>query len=142
MYLLDTNVVSDLRKAKAGKADPNLTAWARQANPELQFICAITVYEIEIGILRSEWRDPAQGVVLRRWLQDEVLPLFEGRIFAVDDEIAQLAARFQVPDPAPLQDMLIAATALVHGMTVVTRNVSDFVRTGVRLLNPWEFQAP
>lgn len=141
MYVLDTNVVSELRKAKAGKADANVVTWARPINPTLLFVSAITVHEIEIGVLRKEHSDPRQGVELRRWLDDLTRTAFAGRILPIDEQVARLAAGFQVPDPAPIQDSLIAATALVHGMTVVTRNVSDFARTTVRLLNPWAPQS-
>lgn len=83
-------------------------------------------------------RDAAQGVVLRAWIDGRVLPAFEGRILAVDMAVAQRCARLHVPDPRAERDALIAATALVHGLTVATRNVADFQPMGVDLLNPWE----
>jgi predicted nucleic acid-binding protein len=141
MYLLDTNVVSELRKAKAGKADPNVVEWARAAEVGLLFISVITIHEIEVGVARKEQSDPRQGAVLRKWMESQVLNGFAGRILPIDERIARIAARFQVPHPHPLQDGLIAATALFHGKTVVTRNVADFALTSVKLLNPWERQS-
>ena len=138
MFILDTNVVSELRKAKSGKADPQVTAWAAAQQPVGLYISAITVLELEMGILQVERRDATQGAMLRAWLEQHVLPAFAGRIVPIDANVAQRCARLHVPDPRSERDALIAATALVHGMTVVTRNVADFVATGVGLLNPWE----
>lgn len=137
MYLLDTNVVSELRKIRSGKADPRLAAWAENVDAGDLYISVITLQELEIGILLSERRDPVQGAQLRVWLNQHVQPAFAGRILPVDSRIALCSARLHVPDPRPVRDGLIAATALVHGMTVVTRNVADFKATGVTLLNPW-----
>jgi toxin FitB len=138
MFLLDTNVVSELRKISAGKADRYVARWADEVDLESLHISAITVLELEIGILQIERRDPGQGGMLRAWLETRVLPEFDGRILPVDTVVARRCARLHVPDPRVERDALIAATALVHGMTVVTRNVADFVATGVLLLNPWE----
>lgn len=137
MYLLDTNVVSELRKAKSSKVDANVVAWAASVPPLSLFLSAITVLELETGVLLVERRDPAQGGVLRVWLNDHVLPAFAGRILAVDTVVAQRCARLHVPDPRADRDALIAATALTHGLTVVTRNAADFAPTGVQILNPW-----
>lgn len=137
MYVLDTNVVSELRKAKAGKADANVTAWATSVPAGGLFLSAITILELETGTLLVERRDPPQGAVLRAWLDGHVLPAFAGRVLAVDTAVAQRCARLHVPDPRADRDALIAATALVHGMTVVTRNVADFEPTGVPVFNPW-----
>jgi hypothetical protein len=137
MYLLDTNVVSELRKAKAGKADKNVTAWADSVSATSLFLSTITILELETGILLVERRDPTQGAVLRTWLDSHVLPAFSGRILAIDVAVAQRCAKLHVPDPRADRDSLIAATALVHGMTVVTRNVADFEPTGVEIFNPW-----
>lgn len=134
MYLLDTNVVSELRKAQA---DENVVAWARSVTAPSLFLSAITVLELETGILRTERRDPAQGGLLRSWLDNHVMPAFAGRILAVDNAVALRCARLHVPDRSNECDALIAATALVHGLTVVTRNVADFQSSGVRLINPW-----
>ena len=94
--------------------------------------------ELEMGILRVDRSDSAQAAVLRSWLEDYILPSFAGRILPVDIFVAKRCAALQVPDPHSYRGSLIAATALVHGMTVVTRNTADFERTGVPLLNPWE----
>jgi toxin FitB len=138
MFVLDTNVVSELRKGRSGKADPHVARWADSVDAENLHISAITVLELEIGILQMERRDPRQGAMLRTWLDTLVLPEFDGRIFPVDTAVAQRCARLHVPDPRAERDALIAATALVHGMTVVTRNLADFEPIGVPLLNPWD----
>ena len=137
MFLLDTNVVSELRKAKAGKADANVSSWASGVPYGSLFISVITVLELEMGVLLAERRDTAQGAILRAWLDKHVVPAFHDRILPIDVAVAQRCARLHVPDPSAERDALIAATALVHGMTVVTRNIGDFQATGVPLLNPW-----
>lgn len=137
MYLLDTNVLSELRKVRAGKADSQVANWADSIDAADLYLSAITIQELEIGVLLIERRDPSQGSILRVWLNEHVLPAFADRILAVDTAVAQRSARLHVPDPRPVRDGLIAATALVHGMTVVTRNLADFEPTGVLLLNPW-----
>jgi predicted nucleic acid-binding protein len=137
MFVLDTNVVSELRKIRVGKADPHVAQWADSVDAGSLHISSITVLELERGVLLLERKDPRQGAILRTWLDTLVLPEFTGRIFPVDTAVAQRCARLHVPDPRAERDALIAATALVHGMTVVTRNLADFVATGVPLLNPW-----
>lgn len=137
MFVLDTNVVSELRRGKTGKADPNVVAWAATVAPSQLFVSAITILELEIGIRLTERRDTAQGTVLRAWMEGAVLPAFHGRILALDTAVAQRCAALHVPDRRSDRDAMIAATALVHAMTVVTRNVADFELTGVALLNPW-----
>ena len=136
MYLLDTNVVSELRKAKSGKADAKVIAWAASVSASSLFLSVVTVLELETGILLIERRDAAQGRVLRGWLEGQVLPAFMGRILPVDVPVAQCCAKLHVLEPSADRDALIAATALVHGMTIVTRNIADFQATGVKLLNP------
>jgi len=140
MFVLDTNVVSELRKIRSGKADPHVARWADNVDAGSLHISAITILEFEIGVLQIERRDSNQGAMLRTWLERLVIPEFNGRIFPVDASVAQRCARPLVPDPRAERDALIAATALVHGMTVVIRNIADFARTAVPLLNPW--QAP
>jgi toxin FitB len=138
MFLLDTNVVSELRKAKAGRADKNVTAWAAGASAPSLFVSVITIQELEIGVLLTERRDPSQGAILRRWLEKQVLPAFAERIIPVDTAVVRRSALLHVPDPRPVRDALIAATALVHGMSVVTRNVADFAPMGVEIVDPWQ----
>ncbi|MCC8367017.1 type II toxin-antitoxin system VapC family toxin [Xenorhabdus sp. PB61.4] len=138
MYVLDTNVVSELRKIRAGKADPNVAAWAEKVDAADLFVSAITIMELELGILLIERKDATQGTILRAWLEQHVLPEFSERTLPVDTAVAQRCARLHVPDRCSERDALIAATALVHGMTVVTRNVADFQSSGVTILNPWE----
>lgn len=139
MHLLDTNVVSELRKIRLGKADANVAAWANDVDVSALYLSSISIQELEIGILLMERKDSTQGAVLRIWFSQQVLPVFAGRIMAMDTAIAQASARLHVPNPRPVRDTIIAATALVHGMTVVTRNVIDFQSTGVKIVNPWEF---
>ena len=137
MLLLDTNVVSELRKIRSGKADENVSRWADTLVTSELFLSTITVQELDVGVLLAERRDPHQGRILRGWLETLVLPAFEGRILTVDMAVARRAAKLHVPDPQPINDALIAATALAHGMTLATRNVCDFKGMGVQLLNPW-----
>ena len=137
MFLLDTNVVSELRKIRLGRADANVAKWAESVDAADLYVSAITVQELTIGVLLAERRDPVQGALLRAWLDGQVLPAFAGRILSVDVAVAEKSALLHVPDPRPIRDGLIAATALVHRMTVVTRNVADFEPTGVATLNPW-----
>ena len=137
MFILDTNVVSELRKAKAGKADANVVAWAEDQDPSVLFLSAITLLELEMGVRRRERRDSAQGAVLRAWMADRVLPAFEGRILPVDGPVALCCAALHVPDPRD-RDALIAATGITHAMPIVTRNVADFEPTGVQIINPGE----
>jgi len=138
MYLLDTNVISEFRKAGRGKADRQVAAWANSVPSESMFLSAVCILEMELGTLLMERRDARQGAILRSWMKDHVLPAFAGRILVVDTPVALRGAALQVPNPRSYRDALIAATALVHGMTVVTRNVKDFVPTGVSLLDPWQ----
>ena len=137
MFLLDTNVVSELRKIRLGKADAHVAHWADSVDATDLYLSVITIQELELGVLLAERRDPSQGAVFRAWLNAHVLPAFTGRILVIDTAVAQRSARLHVPDPRSFRDALIAATALVHGMTVVTRNVADFAPTGVPTLNPW-----
>ena len=136
MFLLDTHVVSERRRRE--RADPVVLAWADTVPVSQFYLSVITVLELELGILRMERRDARQGNALRAWLDGQVLPRFEGRILAIDTPVALACARLHVPDPRSERDALIAATALCHGMTVVTRNIDDFAATGVILLDPWK----
>lgn len=138
MFVLDTNVVSELRKVRGGKANPGVATWAEQVPSPVLFISAVTIHELEHGVLLMERSDPNQGALLRAWLDQSVTAAFKSRVLVVDERVARRAAALHVPDPAPFRDALIGATALVHDMTVVTRNVKDFERfDGLDVLNPW-----
>ena len=136
MFLFDTNVVSELRRPD--RASPLVLAWAASRDPGSLFVSAVTIYELEKGAQRIRRRDAAQAQVIDRWIRSEVLPSFAGRILPFDIDVAFRCAALHVPDPRPERDAMIAATALEHGLTLVTRNVRDFQATGARLLNPWE----
>lgn len=140
MFILDTNVVSELRKPE--RVNPAVAAWANSIEPHVLFLSVITIFEVEIGAQRREWRDPTGAALFRRWVDDWVLPGFHGRILPIDTAVAVRCAGLHVPDPKSERDAFIAATALVHGMTVATRNVSDFAGTGSRLVNPWDYRGP
>ncbi len=137
MFLLDTNVVSELRKVRSGKANPQVGAWAERADAVSLYLSSITIMELEIGVLQIARRDGPQGVLLSSWMNEQVLPAFSGRILPVDTEVAIRCAQMHVPDMRSDRDALIAATALVHGMTVATRNAADFLANGVAVVNPW-----
>ena len=138
MFLLDTNVVSELRKVRSGKANPHVARWSDAVDAAALYISAITVLELELGVLLLERQDSRQGQILRTWLESHVLPEFKDRTLPVDAIVARRCAPLHVPDPKPERAALIAATALVHGLTVVTRNQADFEATGAPLLNPWQ----
>ena len=137
MYVLDTNVVSELRTVRLGKADANVTAWTESVDAADLFVSAITIMELELGVLSIERKDAKQGALLRAWLEQHVVPEFSSRTLPVDTAVAQRCARLHVPDKRSERDALIAATALVHGMAVVTRKVDDFKPTGVPVVSPW-----
>ena len=136
MFILDTNVVSELRKA-SGKADANVIRWRLGVDRAALYLSVITIYELEVGVLLLQRRDARTGLVLKNWMQQSVLQAYAGRILQIDTLIAQRSAALHVPHNRPWADTMIAATALVHDMTVVTRNVGDFQSTGVNVLNPW-----
>ena len=143
MYLLDTNVLSEMRKAARTKAssprmDRRVEKWATTVSPTELHLSVISILEMERGYHLLVRRDPAQAEVIRTWVHNGLLPSFEGRILAVDLDVVRCCAGLSIPDPVDYRDSLIAATAMVHGMTVVTRNVRHFQPTGVALLNPWE----
>jgi predicted nucleic acid-binding protein len=140
MYLLDTNVVSELRKPRKGRKgaiDRNVSSWAAGVAVNALYLSSITIFEIETGILLAEGKDRAKGAILRTWLEAHVLTAFAGRILPVDLAVARKCAALHVPDRMENRDSLIAATALVHGMTIVTRNVGDFEPSGAPVINPW-----
>lgn len=138
MYVLDTNLLSELRKIRLGKADANVKAWTESVDAADLFVSAITIMELELGVLSIERKNATQGAMLRSWLERHVLPEFSGRTLPIDTAVAQRCARLHGPDKRGRRDALIAATALVHGMALATRNVADFKPTGVTIVNPWE----
>jgi len=138
MYLLDTNVISELRKAKSGKADKKVIKWASKVSTASLFLSVITVLELKTGVKLIERRDQKQGAMLRIWLNDHVLPAFSEHIIPIDTAVALCCANLHVPDPQSDRDALIAATAISHKMTVITRNTNDFKHMDVELMNPWE----
>jgi predicted nucleic acid-binding protein len=135
--LLDTNVISELRKVPTGQVDAAFLAWMKVANIAELYLSAITIQELEFGVLQMERRDPAQGKVLRDWMRTQVLGEFQGRILPVDTEVAQRSAFVLLPKTKSFADNLIGATAYIHDMPVITRNVEDFEDTGVTVINPW-----
>ena len=137
MYLLDTNVISELRKAKSKHIDKNVVKWAKTVSASSLFLSVVTILELETGILSVERRDSSQGAVLRTWMDTHVLPVFSERILPLDVAVAQQCARLHVPDRKSDRDAIIAATAVVHGMIVVTRNLKDYEKIGIELINPW-----
>jgi predicted nucleic acid-binding protein len=139
MFLLDTNVISELRRPE--RANRNVVAWAASIPLANFFLSAISILEIEIGVLRLARNDPGQAAVFRSWIDGQVRIRFAGRILPVDVEVARRCAPLHVPDPRSERDSLIAATALAHGLTMVTRNTAHFATTGVALLNPWDHPA-
>lgn len=134
-WLVDTNVLSELRKGD--RCHPHVAAWARRAPPEALFTSVLVLGEIRRGVERLRRRDPRQARVLARWLE-RVRSAFAGRILDVTDEVAEQWGKAEVPDPLPVVDGLLAATAKVHGLTLATRNVADVAGTGVPVVNPFE----
>lgn len=135
MFLLDTNVLSELRCP--GRADAGVVTWAAKADPSGLFVSAISIFEIELGVALAERRDAVQGQRLRAWIDGQLMPAFHDRILPIDAAVAKRCATLNVPDRRPHGDALIAATALVHRLTIVTRNIRDFEPMGVALFNPW-----
>jgi toxin FitB len=135
VYLLDTNVVSELRSAT--RCDPSVAAWAQASDSRTMYLSVISLLELQIGVMRVERRDLAAGKTLRDWLDRRVMKTFAGRSLPIDLDVVKACARLHVPNPRPERDALIAATALHHRLTLVTRNVKDFDGLDVKLLNPW-----
>lgn len=136
MFIVDTNIVSDLRKP--GKAPPSLVAWAQSQPPSAIYISVVSMWELEYGILLKAHSDLAQGKVLKDWFEQSVISAYTGRILPICFDVMRVCAPMHVPDKRPERDALIAATAIVHNMTVVTRNENDFAGMNCPLLNPWK----
>ena len=137
MYLLDTNVVSELRKTSSGRIDANVLRWAQSVPPPLCHISVVSILELEIGVRQMERRDARQGGLLRQWLDGTVLPFFAGRVLPIDLPVALRCAEMSVPDRKPERDGFIGATAHAHNMVLITRNVRDFEGMDIRILDPW-----
>ncbi|WP_298081439.1 type II toxin-antitoxin system VapC family toxin [uncultured Cardiobacterium sp.] len=136
MYLLDTNLISETRRIP--KINAGVAKWLKQTPKESLYTCAVVMMELERGVLGMERKDPAQGLHLRRWLEQDVKRRFAGRILPIDEDTATICARLHVPDRSPENDAWIAAIAIQHHLTIVTRNVADFTESGAKLLNPFE----
>jgi predicted nucleic acid-binding protein len=137
MFLLDTNVVSELRKSRTPHIHPKVDAWLARVPATDMYLSAIVIEELEVGILRAQRQDPPFGTLLRNWFSTHVVPTFRERVLPVDMAVALASAPFQFPITHPFHDSVIAATALVHGLTVATRNLADFELLGVPVVNPW-----
>ena len=137
MYLLDTNIISQTRCPD--KADKRVTAWLTHTDSNNLYTSAVVMMELERGILGIERKDSQQGTILRQWLNDVVKPAFAGRVLPIDEATAAICAKLHIPDKAPDNDAWIAATAIQHNYTLITRNTADFERTGAKLLNPFEY---
>ena len=135
MFLLDTVTVSELRKGPT-RVDPGVLDWNAQTPASLTFISVVTLRELRTGALRVQRRDPAGGTRLNEWV-DGIVAAYDGRLLFLDDAVAEACASLHVPDPRPDEDAWLAATAVVRGLTLVTRNVKDYEGTGATLLNPW-----
>jgi predicted nucleic acid-binding protein len=133
-YLLDTNIVSELRKGP--RANPGVVSWIAAVEDTQLYLSVLVVGELRRGVELCRRRDPRSATALEQWL-DELLRLHGGRVLGIDRSVAEAWARLGVPDPVPVVDGLLAATAIIHGLTLVTRNVADVRRTGVRVLNPF-----
>ncbi|MBN6067169.1 type II toxin-antitoxin system VapC family toxin [Aggregatibacter actinomycetemcomitans] len=137
MYLLDTNIVSELRKLEKGRADPNVTKWFQQVDLQQAYLSVITLFEIKIGILQLIRHDAQQATILQNWFTNTLLPNFENRILPLDQNVALACAELHIPDKKPLNGSYLAATAKVHHLKMVTRNLKDFQHSGVEIINPF-----
>jgi predicted nucleic acid-binding protein len=137
MYLLDTNILSEARKLGTSRIDPQVACWLASVDVEASHVSVMTLFELERGVQQLQRRDAQQGAALRRWFETQVLTTWGPRSLAITRVVALRCAGLHIPDPKSERDAWIAATALVAGLTVVTRNTSDFAAMGVPLLNPF-----
>ncbi len=137
MYLLDTNVLSEIRKVKQNKANKNVVQWLKTVTGRELCTSVVVLMEIKKGILRVSRKDEQQAKHLESWYFG-IKQTFANRIFHIDDVTADICATLHTPNPAPANDAWIASTALQHDLTLVTRNVNDFDIKGLKLLNPFE----
>lgn len=142
MILLDTNVISEIRKIEQNKANANVVAWANALDFSKVYLSAIVVGELKLGILlKRHNKDFVQADILEDWLNNWVLAKFANRILPVDEQVAQIYASLNAPNPKSTNDAYIASTAIAHNLTIATRNVKDFDGMPVKLINPFEFLA-
>jgi predicted nucleic acid-binding protein len=134
-FLLDTNVIAEIRKGS--RANAHVRSWFAALDPDGILLSVVTIGEIRKGIENVRRRDAAAARALERWLR-RVLRDHRDRILAVDLPVAEEWGRLNVPDPVPVIDGLLAATAKVHGLTLATRNVKDVARSGAEVVNPFE----
>lgn len=137
MYLLDTNIISELRKLEKGRADPNVAKWFQQVDLQQAYLSVITLFEIKVGILQLIRHDAQQAAILQSWFENTLLPNFENRILPLDQKVVMTCAELHVPDKKPLNDSYLAATAKSHHFKMVTRNLKDFQHSGVEIINPF-----
>lgn len=138
MYVLDTNVISELRRPD--RADPMVRAWVKGISPADLFTTSINLMELRTGALRLAHRNDPRGPVIQDWVENYVMKAFTGRVLSIDEAVGLRCAEMHVPVTRPYRDSLIAAAAIVHRMTVVTRNLADFQPMGVPTINPWHTQ--
>ena len=141
MYLLDTNIISESRKLGTSRVDPRAARWFDRVDVETTFVSAMTIFELERGVRQMERRDAAQGSVLRRWLDDQVMATYEHRTLPLSRAVALICAGLHIPDPKSERDAWIAATAIDADLTLASRNTGDFASMGVRLIDPFENDA-
>lgn len=137
MYLLDTNVVSELRKIQSKHSAFN--DWYKTIDPQTCYLSSLTIFEIRKGILLKSLKDPQQAEILQHWFNERLIPHFHGRVLDFTADMAEIMAKLHVPNPAPFADSIIASTALYYDLTVITRNIQDFQNLGVKLINPFEY---
>ena len=140
MYLIDTNVLSEVRKLASGRCHANVARWWRALDGEELFLSVLVLGELHQGIERLRARDPVQATALETWL-GHVVVQFAGRILAVDQRVAEAWGRMSAARSLATVDALLAATAQVHGLTLVTRNLADVAGCGVRVLDPFSAES-